>query len=76
LPPKIPGYSAYQYDQRVVKILDDPAVLIPITYDLATSINETLGQTFSVVRLRGELGIGIKTGIDKARWFSPICWNR
>ena len=51
-----------------VVILDDPAVLIPITYDFNLRSTETLGQTFSIVPYAGA-GIGIKTGDDASVGF-------
>lgn len=54
---------------------DDPAVLIPITYDFNVRTTETLGEMFAVVPYAGA-GIGIKTDDDKARSFSTIGWFR
>lgn len=51
-----------------VVIGDDPAVIIPVTYDFNIRTTETLGETFSVVPYAGA-GIGIKTGDDTSVGF-------
>ena len=57
------GLLNYLSVRPSVVILDDPAVLIPLTYDFNLRTTETLGETFSVVPYVGA-GVGIKTGDD------------
>ena len=62
------GLLSYLSVRPAVVILDDPAVLIPVTYDFNRRTTEALGETLSVVPYAGA-GIGIKTGDDASVGF-------
>lgn len=62
------GLLNYLSLRPAVVIIDDPAVLIPITYDFNLRTREALGDTFSIVPYLGG-GIGIKTGEDSSVGF-------
>lgn len=62
------GLLNYLSVRPAVMIGDDPAVIIPVTYDFNVRTTETLGRTFSVVPYAGA-GIGIKTGEDSSVGF-------
>lgn len=62
------GLLNYLSVRPTVVIIDDPAVLIPITYDFNLRTREALGETVSIVPYLGG-GIGIKTGEDSSVGF-------
>ncbi|MDV2992573.1 MAG: hypothetical protein N4J56_002227 [Chroococcidiopsis sp. SAG 2025] len=62
------GLLNYLSVRPAVVIIDDPAVLIPITYDFNLRTAEALDETFSIVPYLGG-GIGIKTGEDSSVGF-------
>ncbi|MBD2309883.1 S-layer homology domain-containing protein [Chroococcidiopsis sp. FACHB-1243] len=62
------GLLNYLSVRPTVVIIDDPAILIPITYDFNLQRAEALDETFSIVPYLGG-GIGIKTGEDSSVGF-------
>ncbi|MBE9020042.1 S-layer homology domain-containing protein, partial [Chroococcidiopsidales cyanobacterium LEGE 13417] len=62
------GLLNYLSVRPTVVIIDDPAILIPITYDFNLQRAEALDETFSIVPYAGA-GIGIKTGEDSSVGF-------
>ena len=62
------GLLNYLSVRPAVVIVDDPTVLIPITYDFNLRSKEALGETFSIVPYLGG-GVGIKTGEDASVGF-------
>ena len=62
------GLLNYLSVRPAVVIVDDPAILIPITYDFNPRRTEALNETLSIVPYAGA-GIGIKTGDDSSVGF-------